>query len=125
MGNLSYHTTDDRLREAFAPHGEVISAELVLDRMTGQSRGFAFVEMGTAAEAARAAEQMNGQDLDGRPLVVNEARERTGGGGGGGGGGGFRSGGGGGGGFGGGGGGGGGGDRARRGGGGGGGYGNR
>src|SRR5687768_15884107 len=87
VGNLSYHTTDERLRETFGQFGEVTSAELVLDRMTGQSRGFGFVEMASAADAGRAVEAMNGADLDGRPLVVNEARERSGGGGGGGGGG--------------------------------------
>jgi RNA recognition motif-containing protein len=81
VGNLSYHTTDERLRETFAQHGQVVSAELVIDRVTGQSRGFGFVEMASQAEATRAAEALNGQDLDGRALVVNEARERTGGGG--------------------------------------------
>jgi RNA recognition motif-containing protein len=107
VGNLSYSTTDQRLREMFAQHGEVLSAELILDRMTGQSRGFGFVEMASPAEATRAIEAMHGADLDGRSLVVNEARERSGpvgggggggfgGGGGGGGGGGFRGGGGGG-----------------------------
>lgn len=96
VGNLSYYTTDERLRETFAQHGEVVSAELVLDRMTGQSRGFGFVEMASAADATRAIEAMHGTELDGRALVVNEARERTGGGGGGGGGGGFGGGGGGG-----------------------------
>lgn len=83
VGNLSYSTTDERLRESFSQHGEVVSAELILDRTTGQSRGFGFVEMASAAEATRAIEAMHGADLDGRALVVNEARERSGGGGGG------------------------------------------
>ncbi|NUQ78634.1 MAG: RNA-binding protein, partial [Polyangiaceae bacterium] len=85
VGNLSYSTTDQRLREMFAQYGEVTSAELILDRMTGQSRGFGFVEMATPADATRAIEAMHGAELDGRSRVVNEARERSGGGGGGGG----------------------------------------
>ena len=102
VGNLSYNTTEQELREAFAQHGEVVSAQLITDRMTGQPRGFGFVEMATAEEAQKAIEEMHGKDLGGRALTVNEARERTGGGGGfgggrgGGGGGGFGGGGGGG-----------------------------
>ena len=134
VGNLSFHTTEESLQAAFAQCGTVAETKVVLDRETGRSRGFGFVTMGSADEATKAIAQMNGADLDGRALRVNEAEERgarTGGGGGGGfggrgGGGGF--GGGGGGGFGGGGGGrggrgggGGGGDRGGRGGGGGGG----
>jgi RNA recognition motif-containing protein len=112
VGNLPYSTTDDSLREAFAPHGDVVSASVVLDRESGRSRGFGFVEMATAETAEKATQAMNGALLDGRPITVNEAREparRGGGGFGGGGGGGPRrfGGGGGGGGFGGGGGGGG------------------
>jgi RNA recognition motif-containing protein len=125
VGNLSFHTTPETLREHFGAIGEVADVHLVSDRETGRSRGFAFVTMGTAEEAAKAISEMDGATLDGRPLRVNEAEERQsrgggggGGGFGGGGGGGGRRGGGGGG-FGGGGGGGGG----RRGGGGGGGYG--
>jgi RNA recognition motif-containing protein len=123
VGNLSFHTTPETLREAFGQLGEVSDVHLVSDRETGRSRGFAFVTMGTAEEAAKAISEMDGATLDGRPLRVNEAEERQsrggggGGGFGGGGGGGGRRGGGGGG-FGGGGGGGG-----RRGGGGGGGFG--
>jgi RNA recognition motif-containing protein len=113
VGNLAYSTTDDRLRASFAGHGDVVSATVVLDRITGRSRGFGFVEMANDAEAQRAVEALHGTMLDGRVITVNEARERQGGGpgGGGGGGGGGRPprGGGGGGGFGGGGGGGGGG----------------
>jgi RNA recognition motif-containing protein len=103
VGNLTYSTNDEVLRGAFAPHGELISATVVLDRVTGQSRGFGFVEYGSAADAQRATEAMNGTTMDGRAIVVNEARAREGGGGrgggggfGGGGGGGFGGGGGGG-----------------------------
>ncbi len=119
VGNLSFHTTTDVLRQAFAGSGEVTDAHVVTDRETGRSRGFGFITMADEQQAQAAIQAMNGADLDGRPLRVNEAEERPqrgGGGGGFGGGGGGRGGGGGGGGFGGGGGGGG-----RRGGGGGGG----
>jgi RNA recognition motif-containing protein len=88
VGNLSYNTTESELRETFAKHGQVVSAQLVTDRMTGQARGFGFVEMASAADAQKAIHALNGVELDGRALMVNEARERTGGGGGGGGGGG-------------------------------------
>lgn len=75
VGNLSFDTTEDGLREAFAEHGEVASARIITDRETGRSRGFAFVEIDD--ESAEAAiEAMNGTELDGRPLRVNEARER-------------------------------------------------
>jgi cold-inducible RNA-binding protein len=119
VGNLSYSTTESSLRDLFATHGEVVSAQLITDRMTGQARGFGFVEMANAAEAQKAISALHGTELDGRALTVNEARERTsggdrgghGGGGGGGGGGGRNRRGGGGGGGGRGGGGGGGGDR--------------
>jgi len=88
VGNLSYSTTDDSLREAFSAHGEVVSASVMVDRETGRSRGFGFVELSSDAEARTAIDAMNGSMLDGRALTVNEARERTqrGGGGGGGGG---------------------------------------
>lgn len=85
VGNLAYSTMDHQLREAFAPHGEVLSAEVIIDRVSGQSRGFGFVEYGSQDDARRAIEAMNGAMLDGRSIVVNPARERTGGGGGGGG----------------------------------------
>lgn len=85
VGNLAYSTMDHQLREAFAQHGEVTSAEVIIDRVSGQSRGFGFVEFGSQADAERAIEAMNGSMLDGRSIVVNAARERTGGGGGGGG----------------------------------------
>lgn len=89
VGNLAFHTTDEALRTAFARFGEVSEVHLVTDRMTGQSRGFGFVTMGTPQEAQKAIEGMNGTSLDGRALRVNEAEERAprpGGGGGGGGG---------------------------------------
>jgi RNA recognition motif-containing protein len=96
VGNLSFGVTDDQLRAAFEAHGEVTSAQVIQDRETGRSRGFGFVEMPSDDEARAAIEGLNGQDLDGRPVRVNEARprgERRGGGGGGyggGGGGGYR-----------------------------------
>lgn len=77
VGNLSYSTTDDVLRAAFEQYGEVVNATVVLDRMTGRSRGFGFVEMANDSEATQATEAMNGAMLDGRALVVNEARERS------------------------------------------------
>jgi RNA recognition motif-containing protein len=91
VGNLSFRTTSDELREVFSQAGEVENATVVEDRDTGRSRGFGFVEMATAEGAAAAIEQFNGKDLGGRNLTVNEARPRVerggyGGGGGGGGG---------------------------------------
>lgn len=122
VGNLPFSTDDNSLRGLFEPHGQVTSASIVMDRDTGRSRGFGFVEMSDDGEALRAVEAMNGQQVDGRSIVVNEARPKEprafgGGGGGGGGRGGYGGGGGGGrGGYGGGGGGGGrGGDRGDRG----------
>jgi RNA recognition motif-containing protein len=88
VGNLSYSTMEHQLREAFAPYGEVVSATLVVDRMSGQSRGFGFVEFSTPADAQRAIDAMSGAELDGRALNVSVARPRGEGGGGGGGGGG-------------------------------------
>ena len=110
VGNLPFTATEDQVRALFAEHGAVESVALPMDRETNRPRGFGFVEMSTA-DAARAIQAVNGKDLGGRSLRVNEAQDkpRTGGGGGGGGGGGYRGGGGGGGGYGGGGGGGGGG----------------
>jgi cold-inducible RNA-binding protein len=87
VGNLSFNTSSDTLRDAFAKFGEVTDVHLVTDRQTGQPRGFGFVTMGTSAAAQAAIEGMNGSTLDGRPLRVNEAEERQGGGGRGGGGG--------------------------------------
>ncbi len=81
VGNLSFGVTSDDLHEHFAQAGTVESAKVVEDRDTGRSRGFGFVEMASAEEAQTAVEQFNGQDLDGRNLVVNEARPREEGGG--------------------------------------------
>ncbi|MCL2724911.1 MAG: RNA-binding protein [Polyangiaceae bacterium] len=120
VGNLSYDTDTETLRQAFAGSGEVTDAHVVTDRESGRSRGFGFVTMATPDQAKKAIETMNGANIDGRAIRVNEAEERPRGGGGGFGGGGGGFGGGGGGGFGGGGGGfGGGGGRGRDGGGGG------
>ena len=99
VGNLSFNSTVDTVRDAFTGIGEVTDVHVVTDRETGRSRGFAFVTMGSAAAAAKAIAEMNGAMIDGRNLRVNEAEERqprTGGFGGGGGGGGFGGGGGGG-----------------------------
>src|SRR5437870_6339129 len=88
VGNLSYNVRDDDLQQAFAQYGTVSSAKVMMDRDTGRSKGFGFVEMGSDAEAQAAINAMNGQALDGRAIVVNEARpreERPGGFGGGGG----------------------------------------
>ena len=74
VGNLSFSTTSEDLREAFSRFGTVTSASVISDRETGRSRGFGFVEMSDGAEAA--IEGMNGQDLQGRTLTVNEARPR-------------------------------------------------
>lgn len=106
VGNVSYNVTENDLQDLFAQHGAVTEVNLMLDRMTGRSRGFAFVTMASKEEADKAVEALNGHSLDGRALTVNEARPRPEGGGGGGGGRGFGGGGGGGGGRGGGGGGG-------------------
>ena len=89
VGNLSYNIRDDDLHQAFAQYGTVSSAKVMMDRDTGRSKGFGFVEMGSDAEAQAAIRGMNGQSVDGRALVVNEARpkeDRPGGFGGGGGG---------------------------------------
>src|ERR1044072_2693482 len=86
VGNLAFQTTSEELQQLFAGAGTVESASVVEDRMTGRSRGFAFVEMATKEEAASAIEQFNGKEVGGRALKVNEAkpRENRGGGGGGG-----------------------------------------
>jgi RNA recognition motif-containing protein len=87
VGNLSFRTSGDELREMFSQAGTVESASVIEDRETGRSRGFGFVEMATAEEAAKAIEMFNGKDLGGRNLTVNEAKPKTDRGGGGGGGG--------------------------------------
>ena len=76
VGNLSYSTTDDDLREVFAAHGAVDSARVIMDRETHQSRGFGFVEMTNDDEARTAIEAVDGTELGGRNLKVNEARPR-------------------------------------------------
>ena len=93
VGGLPYSITEDRLEELFAEHGTVESARVITDRMTGRSRGFGFVEMSSQEEAQVAIDKLNGTDLEGRSLAVNEAKpkeQRSDGGGGGGGGGGGR-----------------------------------
>ena len=87
VGNLPFSTTEADLEAMFAQHGAVSSVRVITDRETGRSRGFAFVEMGDPNAAEEAIRALNGRDMGGRPLRVNEAREREGGGGGGGGGG--------------------------------------
>jgi RNA recognition motif-containing protein len=103
VGGLPYSTTDDQLQEIFSVHGAVESARVITDKFSGRSRGFGFVEMSSSDEAQKAIQALNGSDLGGRTLTVNEARPQErrsgggfGGGGGGGGGGGERRGGGGG-----------------------------
>lgn len=76
VGNLAYGATDDDLRGAFGAYGTVKSASVIIDKMTGQSRGFGFVEMGSKSEGEAAIAGLNGKDLKGRPLKINEARPR-------------------------------------------------
>ncbi len=83
VGNLPYSTTDAELTELFTPHGNVRRASVIIDRETGRSRGFGFVEMEDAAQGNAAIQALNGQDMDGRKLIVNEAKPREQGGGGG------------------------------------------
>jgi len=85
VGNLSFETTENDLREAFEAHGQVTSAAVITDRDTGRSRGFGFVEMPSEGEARAAISALNEKDLNGRALNVNEARPRSTSGGGGGG----------------------------------------
>jgi RNA recognition motif-containing protein len=77
VGNLSWNVNDDSLREAFAAFGEVTSAQVAMDRMTGRSRGFAFVEFANAEDAAKAVAGLDGHELDGRELRVNIAMPKT------------------------------------------------
>jgi RNA recognition motif-containing protein len=86
VGNLSFDTTENDLQDAFAAHGTVVEANLMMDRATGRPRGFGFVTMSTAEEAQKAIEALNGKSVGGRALTVNVAKpreERPGGGGGG------------------------------------------
>jgi len=74
IGGLPYTTTQDELQEAFAKAGAVVSTSIIMDKMTGRSRGFGFVEMGSDDDAQKAIEMWNGQDFGGRKLTVNEAK---------------------------------------------------
>lgn len=74
VGNMSYNTTDDSLKTTFSAAGTVVSANVIVDKMSNRSKGFGFVEMSTDEEAAKAIEMFNGKDLDGRNIAVNEAR---------------------------------------------------
>ena len=76
VGNLPFETTEDNLHVTFAEYGEVTSARVITDRMTGRSRGFGFVEMANNNEAEAAIRALNGKDMGGRTLTVNEARPR-------------------------------------------------
>ena len=76
VGNLSYETTDSDLQNLFQPHGAVQSAQVIMDRDAGRSKGFGFVEMGNDQEAQAAISALNGQEVTGRALTVNEARPR-------------------------------------------------
>lgn len=77
VGNLSYNTTEGDLRTQFETYGQVSSARVVIDKMTNRSKGFGFVEMGSQSEGQAAISGLNGKDLDGRALNVNEARPKT------------------------------------------------
>lgn len=76
VGNLSFKTTENDLQDAFAAHGTVTEVNLMMDRMTSRPRGFAFITMGSEAEAQNAITSLNGRDLDGRAITVNVARPR-------------------------------------------------
>lgn len=76
VGNLNYTTTESRVSELFAEVGEVVSTDLIIDRYSGRSKGFAFVEMAEQSAAQQAIEKLNGQEVDGREIKVAEARPR-------------------------------------------------
>jgi cold-inducible RNA-binding protein len=76
VGNLSFNTTEGQILDLFKQAGNVVSCELIMDKFTGKSRGFAFVQMGTQEEANKAVADFNGKEIDGRALTVNEARPR-------------------------------------------------
>lgn len=76
VGSLAWATTDDSLKDFFSAVGTVTSANVIMDRETGRSKGFGFVEMSSDEEAKAAVDQLNGKELDGRAIVVNEARPR-------------------------------------------------
>lgn len=77
IGNLSYSVTSDQLREVFAAVGEVTDAVVITDRATGRSKGFGFVEFANAEDAKKAMEELNGKEMDGREMRVNEARPKA------------------------------------------------
>ncbi|OGD87032.1 RNA-binding protein [Candidatus Curtissbacteria bacterium RIFCSPHIGHO2_01_FULL_41_11] len=77
VGSLPYATTSDQLREIFAKAGTVVEANVVMDKMTGRSRGFGFVEMSTDEEAKKAVDSLNGTEIDGRKIFVSEARPQA------------------------------------------------
>ena len=77
VGNLSYNVTGSQLQEIFSPHGAIQSAEIIADRETGQSKGFGFVQMGSDDEAKTAISALNGKEIGGRALTVNEAKPRS------------------------------------------------
>lgn len=76
VGSLSYSVNDDQLKDAFAAAGTVVSAKVIIDRETGRSKGFGFVEMSTDEEAKAAVDLLNGKEIEGRPVAVSEARPR-------------------------------------------------
>ncbi|MCB1146075.1 MAG: RNA-binding protein [Leptospiraceae bacterium] len=82
VGNLDYGTTDQSLKDLFAAYGEVVSAKIIMDRETGRSKGFGFVEMAVKNEGIKAISNLNGQELNGRNIKVNEAQQKPAGGGG-------------------------------------------
>lgn len=77
VGGLAWGTTDDSLKQFFASAGQVVSATVITDKFTGKSKGFGFVEMSSEAEAKEAVAKLNGQELDGRAITVNEARPQA------------------------------------------------
>ena len=77
VGNLTFGTSSSDLQGLFEEHGEVVKAQVISDRDTGRSRGFGFVEMASADDAATAIQELNGQNVDGRDLTVNQAKERS------------------------------------------------
>lgn len=76
VGSLAWATTNDSLKDFFSAAGTVVSANVIMDRESGRSKGFGFVEMSSDEEAKKAVDELNGKELDGRPIVVNEARPR-------------------------------------------------
>jgi len=77
VGNLSFDVTEDQLKELFGPFGQVTEVRLIMDKFTGKSKGFGFIEMPSKEDAEKAIEELNGKDIDGREIAVNEARPRV------------------------------------------------